>query len=183
MKLLFVTSNPHKIESAEKNLAKYNIEVEGVKVEGIQEIQADSIEDISIDKAKKAYEQIQKPLMVSDAGWAIPALKGFPGPIMAYINKCFSSKDFLNLMKDKEDKSIKLIECITYIDKSGYKVFKQKLNGCFLDHEEGEGDCLDNVVTFREDKKSVAKCRNEGLLAINQSSMWKELGQHLSNIE
>lgn len=183
MKLLFVTSNLHKIESANENLAKYNVEVESVKVEKIQEIQTERIEEISIDKAKKAYSEVKKPLMVSDAGWSIPALNGFPGPVMSYVGKCFLSNDFLSLMSDKEDKTIKLVECITYINKKGYKVFTNKLNGLFLDHEEGEGGCLDKIVTFRDDKKSVAKCRNEGLLAIDQSNMWKELGEYLNSIE
>ena len=43
MKVLFATSNPYKIKSAQKNLSQFNIEVEGLKISGIQEIQADSI--------------------------------------------------------------------------------------------------------------------------------------------
>jgi XTP/dITP diphosphohydrolase len=183
MKLLFITSNPHKLKSAQKHLSPYNIEIEGYKNLNIQEIQADSIEEISIDKAKKAYKEIKKPLIVSDAGWFIPALNGFPGPFMAYIAKCFTSNDFLNLMKDKEDKSIKLVECITYIDENGYKVFTNELEGFFLDHEEGEGDCLDKVISCREDRKSISKCRNENILAIDQFGMWKELGVYLLNLK
>jgi hypothetical protein len=86
-------------------------------------------------------------------------------------------------MKDKEDRSIKLVECITYIDKISYKVFKHELEGYFLDHEEGEGDCLDKVISCREDGKSVSKARNENILAIDQSSMWKELGEYLRDIK
>ena len=102
--------------------------------------------------------------------------------MMAYITKCFTSDDFLNLMKDKKDRSIKLIECITYVDKNGYKVFKHELEGYFLDHEEGDGYCLDNVISCREDGKSVSKARNENLSAIDQSSMWRELGEYLRDI-
>jgi XTP/dITP diphosphohydrolase len=181
MQLLFVTSNSHKIESANKNLKPYGIEIEAVQVSDINEIQSDSIEDISIDKAKKAYKQIQKPLMVSDAGWSIPSLNGFPGPVMAYVHKCFTSKDFLNLMEEKKDKSVELIECMTYIDEDGYRVFKNITKGRFLDHEEGEGGCLDKVVSFRKDGKSVAKCRNDNIVHIDQSDMWEELGEYLSN--
>ena len=87
MNIRYITSNPHKIESANRNLSSFNITVEGIKLENIQEIQTDNIEEISINKAKQAYSQINKPLIVSDSGWSIPALNGFPGPLMAYVNR------------------------------------------------------------------------------------------------
>jgi XTP/dITP diphosphohydrolase len=181
MKILYATSNPYKIESANRNLSSFNITVEGIKVDGIQEIQTDSIEEISIDKAKKSYDKVGKPLIVSDGGWNIPALNGFPGPMMAYVNRWLSSEDFLNLMRDKQEKSIILTEYITYIDDSTIKSFKQVLKGHFLDHIEGEGTNVDRVITFREDSKSVAKCQNENVQSINQIDMWNELGEYLQN--
>ena len=180
MNILYATSNPNKVESANKNLSSFKIEVKGIKVENIVEIQSDDIEEISIDKAKKVFQQVKAPLIVSDSGWNIPALNGFPGPLMSYINKWLHSEDFLNLMKTKKDKTIALIECVTYIDNDIVKVFKHKIKGEFLDTAEGEGSSLDRVITFREDRKSVAKCQNENILSINQIDMWNQLGNYLT---
>jgi XTP/dITP diphosphohydrolase len=180
MKILYATSNLSKISSANRNLSSFNIEVESVKVSGIKEIQSDSIEEISINKAKQAYKQIKTPLIVSDSGWNIPSLNGFPGPMMAYVNSWFSSEDFLNLMREKEDKAIVLVECVTYISKDTVKVFTHEIKGQFIDAQEGEGSSLDKVVTFREDRKSIAKCQNENILSINQVEMWNQLGTYLS---
>jgi XTP/dITP diphosphohydrolase len=183
MKILYATSNSHKIESANRNLSSFNIQVEGVKVSDIQEIQSDSVEEISKNKAKQVYSQIKKSLIVSDSGWNIPSLHGFPGPMMTYVNRWFVSDDFLNLIQEKEDKSIILIECVTYIDGDIVKTFSHEIKGRFLEKSEGEGTSLDKVITFREDNKSVAKCQNENILSINQIDMWNELGEYLLDIK
>ncbi len=179
MKILYATSNQNKIESANRNLLPFGIKVDGVKVSNMQEIQTDSIEEISINKAQQAFKQVSKPLIVSDSGWSIPSLNGFPGPMMSYMNRCFESVDFLNLMKDKRDKSIILIECVTYINEDTVKVFRHEIKGEFLIKEEGKGTSLDKVITFMEDKKSVAKCQNENILSIDQVKMWNQLGTYL----
>ena len=180
MRILYATSNQNKIDSANRNLAKFGIDVEGVKISDVQEIQSDNIEEISKSKAKQAFKYIKSPLIVSDSGWEIPSLHGFPGPMMTYVNRWFSSQDFLNLMKDKEDKTIILREYITYISNDITKIFSHEIKGYFLDFEEGEGTSLDRVITFRKDRKSVARCQNENILSIDQTKMWNQLGRYLT---
>ncbi len=116
--LLYVTSNQNKIVTANKLLKPFGISVEGIKVDGIIEPQTDDILKISTLKAQQAFKKVQKPLIVSDGSWIIPGLNGFPGPYMAFVNKWFTSQDFLNLMKDKKNREIVLRECVTYIDKN-----------------------------------------------------------------
>lgn len=99
---MYATGNQGKINTAQKALSPYGVELEGTKL-NIIEPQTDSIEEISLSKAKQAYKLVKKPIFVSDSGWYIIALKGFPGPFMTYINKWFDPQDFLNLMSDKKD--------------------------------------------------------------------------------
>lgn len=179
MKIYYVTSNPHKLNKAKNQMSAFDIDIEGVSNISIDEIQSNGIEEISIDKAKKAFQILNKPLIVSDSGWSIPALNDFPGPYMAYIDKWFSSQDFLNLMKEKKDRNIFLQEYVTYINNETVKVFSHKIKGEFLTKIEGEGRSLDKVITFREDRLSVAKCQNDNITAIDQNEMWNELGEYL----
>ena len=60
-------------------------------------------------------------------------------------------------MKDKENKEIILRECVTYIDKIKYKVLHLIQKDLLL-RKTGELTPLDQVITFRDDKKTVAKC-------------------------
>ncbi len=175
--LLYITSNQNKTVTANRLLSPFGITVEGYKVEGIIEPQIEDIVEISKYKAKQAYEIVKKPLIVSDGGWMIPALNGFPGPYMAYVNSCFTPEDFLNLMKDKKDQTIILKECVTYIDENQTKSFVYETKGHFLKEKHGQATSVDQVITFREDLKTTAECINEGISGIPQNNLWNEVGE------
>ena len=46
--------------------------------------------------------------------------------------------------------------------------------------ETGEFTPLDQVITFRDDKKTVAKCVNDGEVGVPQNELWNEVGEWLS---
>ena len=177
--ILYITSNQNKIVTATRLLEPFGVKVEGLKVDGIIEPQTENIEEISIIKAKQAFEKVKKPLIVSDGSWIIPALKGFPGPYMAFVNKWFTSEDFLNLMKEKDNREIILRECVTYIDKDQIKTFISDTKALFVEKESGKATPIDQVISFREDGKTIAQCENEGLPRIPQSDLWDEVGEWL----
>jgi len=177
--LLYITANKNKIAIANRLLQPYGLTVQGLKVDGITEPQSEDIQEISIAKAKQAYEIIKKPLIVSDSGWIIPALNGFPGPYMAFVNSWFTAQDFLNLMKDKKNKEIILRECVTYIDDKHTISFITDTKGFFVEEQSGKATPLDQVVSFREDRKTLAKCENEGIRTIPQNELWSEVGDWL----
>ncbi len=177
--ILYITSNKNKIVTANNHLKPFGIQLEGMTVEGIIEPQIEDILEISKSKAKQAYEKIKKPLIVSDSGWMFTALNGFPGPYMHYINKWFTANDFLNLMKEKENREIILRECVTYIDKKQLKTFVYDNKGTVLKEASGESTPLDQIVTFKDDMKSMAVCENEGITRIPQNELWSDVGKWL----
>ena len=83
--ILFATSNKEKIQIAETVCGEENIILKAVTIE-IDEIQGEDPEMIVRDKARRAYEQLCMPVVVSDDTWDIRALKGFSGRIHE-INK------------------------------------------------------------------------------------------------
>ncbi len=177
--LLYITGNQHKIETANDHLKPFGVLVEGMKIEGIIEPQENDIVEVSISKAKQAFQQVRKPLIVSDASWMFSALKGFPGPYMHDVNNWFEPSDFLNLMKWKENREVILRECVTYIDENQFKTFVCDSKGVVLEEAQGEGTSLDQIVSFKEDMKSMAQCENEGILRIPQNELWDEVGEWL----
>ena len=118
MKIKYVTGNRLKIDYAHNKLKDFGIVLEQVVLD-IQEIQSDDKFGVATDKAKKAFEIIQEPLFITDTFWEIPALNGFPGAFMKYVNKWFTPQDFLNLMNNKTDRRVLCYDQIVYIDKDG----------------------------------------------------------------
>lgn len=115
MNVYFVTGNAYKFEVAQKA-------VEGTGIELIQErldtpeIQSTSVEEVAAYSAKWACEKSGKPVVVTDAGYYIEALKGFPGPYIKYINQWLTSEDLVRLMQGKENRKVISRDCLAYCE-------------------------------------------------------------------
>ncbi|MFI3156200.1 MAG: non-canonical purine NTP pyrophosphatase, partial [Methylococcaceae bacterium] len=84
--LYFITGNDYKLSIAQKAIAATPaIILERRKIE-CPEIQSHSNDDVAIFSARYAADFLQLPVVVSDAGFTIDALNGFPGPFIKYIN-------------------------------------------------------------------------------------------------
>lgn len=177
----FVTSNKEKIKSAKKVLDRLGIYFDVVDQDLI-EIQSKYIQEIALHKAQQAFNQLKSPVVVSDHGWSIPALNGFPGAYMKYINKWFSSNDFLNLMDPYENRTIIKTEVIYYLDSKTIKFFIKNLIGEVLYKQQGNGLAAMNVITLRSNKKSIAECLDEGINSYIGKSVWEEFGEWYKNL-
>lgn len=88
--IVFVTGNDEKVRDARFALKRYGIEVTKESLD-IDEIQHHEPVNIGIAKANEAYSQLQKPLVINDSNWSIPALGGFPGGV--YEGRHFVAHD------------------------------------------------------------------------------------------
>ncbi len=135
-KIHFVTGNAEKIE-----IAKVVCEQDGIVVEpvtlAVDEIQGEDPEIIVSDKAKRAYIQLEMPLVVSDDTWNIPALNGFPGPYMKSINHWFTPEDFLRLMDGIVDRTVILHQYLAFTDVDVVKVFRNDIPGKIIEETRG----------------------------------------------
>jgi len=145
--IIFATSNERKLGEARIACYKFNIKVEQIILD-IEEIQSDDPIEISANKSEKAYAKIKKPVVVSDTYWFIPSLNGFPGGYMKDVAKWFTSEDFINLVKDKNDKRISFTESITYKDSSQTKTLSKEYRGNLVDKPRGLGNSIENVAEF-----------------------------------
>jgi len=176
--LKYITSNEEKIIAARRNLKPLGIFFQEQELE-ITEIQSDSLVDIATFKAKQAFEKLHTPLFVSDHGWSTPALNGFPGAYMKYMNKWLSSQDFLNLMQPYEDKTILKHEVICYIDNIHTQHFISEIKGSFINGIRGEGLSAMRVVSLLPSGKTVAECTQEGVNSYVENPIWKEFAKWL----
>lgn len=172
--MLYVTGNSHKFNDAKKHLAKHGIDIKQQKLE-IKEIQSDSVEEIALDKAKKAFEELKQPLFVNDAGWYISALNGFPGPLMHFVSEWFKPEDFLKLMDGQENRGVILKQVNVYIDNKETKIFIQEKIGKIINEVKGEGRPIDCVAVFLESGLTIAEAKEQGIKSVDETELWKDL--------
>src|SRR2546429_379435 len=155
--LPYVTGNQSKFENAKNLMKSFGIEIEQDDLY-IQEIQSDSAEEITTDKAQKAFEILKKPLFVNDASWIIPALNGFPGPYMKYINEWFVPQDFINLTSGRENRQVILRDTIVYADENFTKTFSHDIHGTILEEAKGSGKHpSESIISLSPNGLSIAE--------------------------
>ncbi len=181
LKIFYITENNYKFENARKYAERFNIKLIQKKLK-IKEIQSDSIEDIARDKAKQAFNILKQTLIVSDSGWSITSLRGFPGPYMHYINEWFDSEDFLKLMKGRKDKSIILEHIICAASLKGFKLFKKRIKGRFINQPRGKGLPSDRVIKLSKSRYTIAEGQNLQQESVDDASLWKKVYKWLKMV-
>ncbi|MCX8181615.1 MAG: XTP/dITP diphosphatase [Candidatus Methanomethyliaceae archaeon] len=101
--ILFITSNEHKVEEANRILSQFGIQLEMFPQKKI-EIQSKSLLKIAKYAAHMAAKRLKSPVLVEDSGLFIRALKGFPGPFSSYIHETIGCEGVLKLLSGIEDR-------------------------------------------------------------------------------
>lgn len=164
--LIFATGNAEKFHIAEEAFARSGMQLEQAALD-IDEIQSEEPERIVIDKVQKAFMLVQKPVVVNDDTWAIPGLRGFPGPYMKSVSHWFTADDFINLTRSLEDRRVVLSQRIAYQDEHTQKVFTLEYTGELLTEARGNyGISWQKVITMPGDNGlSVAEAYDNGASA------------------
>lgn len=154
----YITGNKNKFTKVKAFFNNQGIKIRQQELP-IFEIQSHDAIEITTSKARQAWEIIEQPLFVNDASWIIPALKGFPGAYMKYINEWFKPEDFSNLMKNKKDRSVILRDTIIYIDEAGQNIFTRDHQGEILEVPyNGKYEYpSDAIISLSKNKKSIAE--------------------------
>lgn len=173
--LTYITENKDKIFFAKTGLEPLGIAFE-TKALDLIEIQSPMIEKIAEYKAKQAFEILKHPLFVTDEGWSIPALNGFPGAYMKYMNEWLLPQDYLNVMNGHDDKRIIKTVALSYADNKNVRNFTATCEGRFISEIRGNGFAAMRVVSMTNDGKSVAECIEEGVNPFNDKELWNEFG-------
>ncbi|HUO86303.1 MAG TPA: non-canonical purine NTP pyrophosphatase [Thermoanaerobaculia bacterium] len=78
---VLVTGNRHKVAEAERILGR---PVEQLALD-LPEIQSLDLREVLAAKAAEAWRRLGRPLIVEESGLDLPALGGFPGPLVRWM--------------------------------------------------------------------------------------------------
>ena len=168
--LFFVSSNKHKYSEAKNILNCFGIRLGFYKFK-LEEIQSDSLITIAKKKAKQAYDEFKKPIIIEDDGLFIESLNGFPGPYSSYVFKTLGNKGILNLVK--KNRIAKFISIISFYDKNHTKLFQAKVDGRISKIQKGNGWGYDPIFIPIDSKKTFAQLTNKNELSHRYKALKK----------
>ncbi len=118
--ILFATGNQGKVASLERVFGRNSIELTIKQVDlQLIEPQADTATEVGLVKARQAYEQLGKPVIVDDGSFHIEALNGFPGPYAKYMNETIGVDGYLKVMQGIDNRRAYFLNSLVFVDEQG----------------------------------------------------------------
>ncbi len=140
--LTYVTGNYGKYISVKEKFDSAGIEIEYLNCD-LNEPNVNDIEFISKEKAKQAYEKVEKPVFVADSGFYIEDYPNNPNYPGAFVKRSGVSSDvnkLLNTMKNVENRNCYFLDCLTFYDGKKFSQFFGKSSGILSSELRGEAN-------------------------------------------
>jgi XTP/dITP diphosphohydrolase len=154
VRLAVVTSNPHKAKEVAA-FFKGELKVEHVNLE-CPEFRHPDVGEIARGKARFAYDQLERPLIVDDTAFSVKALMNFPGPYAAYVLDTIGYRGILRLLEGVEERGASFETAIAYADGTGIRIFRGLIDGVITRSPRGrEGFGYDPI--FEVNGKTLAE--------------------------
>lgn len=112
-RILFATTNRGKINSLKREFDERSFTIEGIDIQ-MPEPRSSNVREITIAKLRYAYDKIRQSVVVSDAGFYIESLNGFPGAYVNFILDTIGIEGLLRLTHGRS-RRCSFEECLGYI--------------------------------------------------------------------
>ena len=161
--IYYVTTNDGKYEEVQEFIQKNNpeIKLKQFKID-IDEIQSLSQKKIALDKAKKAWDIVKKPLLIDDAAIYFEKYNNFPGTLSKFVSLGIGFEGIKKLI-NTGDKAYFLLHMIYVDKKDSITIFEGKCEGTLVQPKEFSGNPslpYDCVFVPNGTNKTYAQIRN-----------------------
>lgn len=129
----FASTNQNKYREVQSILSSHGIAADFAQV-SLVEVQSDSLEEIAEEKAKSAFSQVGRPVIVEDDGLFIDVLKGFPGQYSSHAFKTIGNEGILKLLAGSADRSASFRSLIAFYDGERLSISEEKVDGKISDN-------------------------------------------------
>lgn len=130
--ITLITGNAGKAKEVSQYLG---LEVDRISLD-LQEIQSLKLEEIVRDKAMRAYEEVQRPVLVEDVAFTFHSLGKLPGTLVKWFEKELGN-DGLCRMVDGKDRSCTATVLYGYHDGKEVHLFEGEMAGQVADLPRG----------------------------------------------
>lgn len=183
MEIIFATGSEYKFKGGIKATKDKGITLIQMDLD-LPEIQETEVEKIAKYSAEYALKQVNKPVVVTDVGYFITALNGFPGPYIKYINKWLKAEDLLRLMNGIENREVIVRECMAFAEPGKEtKLFVSEVKASIAKHKgEGAGNPIDYIYLPEGSSKVASEIPFESMLEYweKNHTYWRQLVEYLA---
>lgn len=135
MQLTFITGNPSKASYVadwlDCNLNHHNLD--------LAEIQSLDLREVVQDKAKRAYDILQKPVLVEDVSLTFNALGRLPGTYVKWFVQEVGLENLCRLLDSYNDRSATAKICYAVYDGRQFNFFEGQMTGRIAAQPAGDG--------------------------------------------
>ncbi|MDR2063649.1 MAG: RdgB/HAM1 family non-canonical purine NTP pyrophosphatase [Candidatus Nomurabacteria bacterium] len=121
---------------AKEYVVLLGFEIETEKID-LPEIQSTNVVEVVREKAKVAYEKLQRPVIVDDTGLTIKAWKNLPGALIKWFLQNVGDHGIVEMLGDKQRDAL-VTTAIGYCDENGVRIFTGEVAGKISDKPRGK---------------------------------------------
>jgi XTP/dITP diphosphohydrolase len=158
MDVYLVTGNKNKLKEAEEILG-IKLNNVNIDLDEIQELDSDKIAE---HKAKHAWIEVKKPLVIWDQSLYISCLNDFPGPLIKWFWNSVTLKKICEIAKHFNDFGIYTKTTLTYYNGKNMKHFYGTVKGNIPSEPRGKnGFAWDSIFIPEGHEKTFAEMTAE----------------------
>jgi non-canonical purine NTP pyrophosphatase (RdgB/HAM1 family) len=178
MNITFITGNDNKAREVAEVLGTH---IQREKLE-LEEIQSLDLEKVSEYKARQAYAQIKKPVLVEDVSLVFHAFGQLPGPFIKFFNEQIGIPNLPRLLATYEDKSATASVVYTLFDGQNVQFFHGEVKGTITESRGENGFGFDRILIPQGQTRTMAEMTAEEKHALShRGNALKKLKQFLQN--
>ncbi|MCJ1433802.1 nucleoside triphosphate pyrophosphohydrolase ham1 [Xylographa pallens] len=174
----FITGNRNKLVEVEAILGA-TVDLHSASLD-LVEIQG-TIEEISLDKCRRAAAALNGPVLVEDTCLCFNALQGLPGPYIKWFLQALGHEGLNNLLVAYEDKSAQAVCTFAYCEGPGHDplLFQGRTDGKIVPARGPTHFGWDPIFeyegkTYAEMKKAQKNKISHRFLALEKLRKWLE---------
>lgn len=162
-KLYYVTGNAYKFETVAHYVQQHAPEIEIVqaKIADLHEIQESDQKVVAIDKARKAWQVLKKPLLVDDDGIYFEKYRDFPGVFTKQVYECLGVEGLYKLVQAGDAATCK-VTMVYWYGPENYEVFEGICPGTIAEKPTFTADPGDPMFIPKGSNKNCAELYASG---------------------
>lgn len=161
--LYFATSNPWKKRMYEQIL-NVELQVAPLSLNDMQHVDAG---EVAIDKVRKAYDILRKPVFVDHSSLAIRAWGGLPGGLTTAFIHPVGLHNICKMLQPFDDKFAESISVIAFTDGHLERKFVGVVPGEIPDKPRGDGYSWNNIFIPQGFRQTLGEMTEDEVLSIS----------------